>query len=138
STLADPELYALMAARGYDRARLQQGSQLCDNARALYQRQQREYGELRAANKALESDRQQIWDSYMSHLETARVAFRSDLAIRKKLGLANKRKDTQAGWREQARLFYSSALSEPTILRTLNGLAITQEELEENQRQIAI
>jgi hypothetical protein len=137
NTLADPELYAVLAPCGYDTARLREGSLLCEKARASHQHQKGEYGELHAANKALHAARQQIWASYIRHLEIARVAFRNDLAVRDKLGLTARRKDGHAGWLEQARQFYSYALSDAAILRPLSGFGITQVVLEECQRQLA-
>ena len=75
--------------------------------------------------------------SYIRHIEMARVAFKEDLAVRDKLGLAAKRKVAHAGWLEQARQFYSYALSDPAILGPLSKFGITQEVLEESQRQLA-
>jgi hypothetical protein len=136
NTLAVPELYAVLAPCGYDTARLQEGRLLCEKARASYQHQKGEYGELRAANKALDAARQQVRTSYISHVEMARVAFKANLAVRDKLGLTAKRKTGHARWLEQARQFYSCALSEPTILQRLSGFGLTQEILEESQRQL--
>jgi hypothetical protein len=137
NTLADRELYAVLAACGYDTARLREGSQLCEKARASHQRQKGEYGELHAANKALDAARQQVRASYIRHVEMARVAFKDDLAVRDKLGLAAKRKVAHAGWLEQARQFYSYALSDPAILGPLSRFGITQDVLKESQRQLA-
>jgi hypothetical protein len=137
NTLADRELYAVLAPCGYDTARLREGSALCEKARASQQQQKGEYGELRAANKALDTARQQVWASYIRHIEMARVAFKDDLAVRDKLGLPAARKDRQASWLEQARQFYSYALSDPAILGPLSRLGITEEVLEESQRQLA-
>jgi hypothetical protein len=137
NTLATPELYAVLAPCGYDTVRLQEGRLLCEKARASYQHQKGEYGELHAANKALNAARQQIWADYIRHIEMARVAFKNDLAVRNKLGLAAKRKDGHAGWLEQARQFYSYALSDPTILQPLGKFGVTQEMLEDNQHRLA-
>ena len=137
NTLADRELYAVLAPCGYDTARLREGSALCEKARASQQHQKGEYGELHAANKALDAARQQVRASYIRHIEMARVAFKDDLAVRDKLGLPAARKEGHAGWLEQARQFYSYALSDPAILGPLSRFGITQEVLEESQRQLA-
>jgi hypothetical protein len=137
NALADPELQAVLVPCGYDTAQLQEGRLLCEKARTSYQHQKGEYGELHAATKALDEARQQVWAGYIRHIEMARVAFRDDLAVRTKLGLAAKRKVKHAGWLEQARQFYSYALSEPAILQPLGKLGVTQEILEESQRRLA-
>ncbi len=137
NTVVVPELYEVLAPCGYDTTRLQEGRLLCEKARASYQHQKGQYGELHAANKALGAARQQVWAGYIRHIEMARVAFRDDLAVRDKLGLADKRKDGHAGWLEQARQFYSYALSDPAILQPLGKFGVTQELLEENQRRLA-
>ncbi len=137
NTLAVPELYEVLAPCGYDTTRLQEGRLLCEKVRASYQRQKGKYGELHAANKALDAARQQMWAGYIRHIEMARIAFKDDLAVRDKLGLAAKRKDAHAGWLEQARQFYSYALSDPAILQPLSRFGVTQEILEESQGRLA-
>jgi hypothetical protein len=136
NTLADPTLQTTLAAYGYTADRLQQGNALRERARALYERQKSEYGELFAANDALEATQQQAQSTYMCYVKVARVALKNDRGALQKLDLATQRKGSLAGWLAQAHQFYINALSDVPILGKLAEFGITQAMLEAGQRQV--
>jgi len=137
TVLGDPGLQALMAAHGYDAARMRQGQVLREQALALYQQQRAGYGDRFAATDARASAHAQTHAVYMRHVAIARVALRGDRGAAQKLNLATARKRTQAGWLIQAQQFYANALGDSTIAQKLAGYGVAREQLADAQRMVA-
>jgi len=120
--MADPSLQAIMAAYGYDVARMRQGRALREQALALYQQQRTALGDRFAATDARASAHARAHAVYIRHLAVARVALRGDRGAAQKLDLAKSRKRAQAIWQIQAQQFYANALSDSAIVKRLGAI----------------
>ena len=138
TVLGDPGLQAIMAAYGYDAARMRQGQALREQALALYQRQRAALGQRFAATDAHASAQAQAHAIYMRHLAIARVALRGDRGVAQKLDLATARKRTHTGWLIQAQQFYTNALGDSAIVQQLAAYGVPREQLTAAQNQIAM
>jgi hypothetical protein len=119
SALGDPGLQAIMAAYGYDAARMREGQALCEQVLARYQQQRAALGDRYAATDARASAHAQAQAIYIRHVAVTRVALRGDRGAAQKLDLANSRKRTQAGWLMQAQQFYTNTLGDSAIAQKL-------------------
>jgi hypothetical protein len=68
---------------------------------------------------------------------TARVALRGDRGAMRRLDLAARRKQTQAGWLMQAEQFYANAQADQAIVAALASYGVTAQHLGEAQAQVA-
>jgi hypothetical protein len=137
TVVGDPGLQAIMAAYGYDAARMRQGQALREQALALYQQQRAALGERFAATDAHASTHAQAHAIYMRHVAIARVALRGERGAAKKLDLATARKRTQAGWLIQAQQFYANTLGDSATLQKLAAYGVAREQLADAQRMVA-
>jgi len=135
--IGDPSLQAILAAYGYDAARMREGQALREHALALYQRQRAALGDRFAATDARASAQAQAHAIYMRHVAVARVALRGDRGLAQKLDLAAARKRTHTGWLIQAQQFYANALADSAIVQKLASYGVTREQLAATQSQIA-
>lgn len=136
NTLTDPILQGALTTFGYDAERLQEGNQLRENLRTLYQQQSGAYGDLFAAKDELAATQKHAHATYMDYVIVARIAFRRDRGTLQKLALTGSRKQSRAGWLAQAQQFYSNALANPTILEKLAKYGITVAVLEAGKSQV--
>ena len=130
NAMSDVEIKSLIAAFGYDEARMNDGKGLLDAASQLQQVQQKEYGDQFQATDALNSLWAQADADYMRFIKIARVALKSEHALFQKLALNGQRKKSFSGWMAQAKQFYLNALSDPAVIEKLGGYGVTQEKLE--------
>jgi hypothetical protein len=138
TVLRDPGLQAIMAAHGYDAARMRQGQALREQALALYQQQRAALGERFATTDARASAQVQAHAIYMRHGAVARVALRGERGVAQKLDLASARKRTHTRWLIQAQQFYTNALGNSAILQQLAAYGVSREQLTTAQNQVAM
>src|SRR5215216_2491096 len=87
NTLTDPILQGALITFGYGAERLQEGNQLRENLRTLYQQQSGAYGDLFAAKDELAATQKQAHAIYMDYVTVARIALKRDRGAGQKLAL---------------------------------------------------
>jgi len=137
TVMSDSGLQAIMAAYGYDAARMREGQALREQALALYQQQRAALGDRFAATDVRASTHAQAHAVYMRHVAVARVALRGDRGAAQTLDLATSRKRTHAGWLIQAQQFYANALGDSATLPKLAAYGLGRDQLADAQRMIA-
>lgn len=135
--IENAELAKQLAVYGYDADRLTEGKTLCDTAKALHQKQVKEYGEQYDATRELEGTRIKANMVYMKHVKIARVALKNRIGDWDKLQINGKRKKSVSGWLVQASLFYINLLGDEKLLEQMAGYGITAEKLQEGQKLIS-
>ena len=133
---SDPILQEMMAAYGYDAARLQEGRTLLEAARNAQAACAAEYGDQYAATDELSEALEEAQQTYMRHLQVARIAFSDDREVRRALELDGRRKQTLGGWLKQARLFYKNALVDAEAQAALEQFGVTREDLLNTQAKV--
>ncbi len=133
--LGDPQLQAIVAAYGYDAARMREGQALRERALALYQQQRAGFGQRLSATDARTSAQSEAHSAYMRHVAVARVALRGERGAAQALDVAAPRQRRQAGWLLQAQQFYANALGTP-IAQKLAAFGVTRDQLAEAQRLV--
>lgn len=133
NTRGDADVLAALSIFGYDEARLTAGQALYDAAVALVNRQKAGYGEQFEATAAVRA----AWDAadaaYRRTLKVARVAFQDHPKARAALMLNGVRKQSLAGWLEQALAFYGNLLANADLMAGLAELGYDQAKLEAEQ-----
>lgn len=130
NALSDDKVKALLAVYGYDETRLNAGKSLLNTTNQLQQAQQKEYGDQFEATDQLNQTWKKADSDYMKFVKVARIAFKTDYAVHKKLDLGGTRKRTLSGWLGQAKQFYLNALADTAVLEMMTMFGITQEKLE--------
>lgn len=132
----DPELALRMAGLGYDAPALDQGRLLCEQARERQRAQERGYGAKFDATTAVAEARIRAEASFKLMVQVARVALRGERGTLDTLGLGLGSKSTLLAWIDDARRFYTNALSNPEVLHKLTRFNITRELVEAGQRDV--
>jgi hypothetical protein len=82
------------------------------------------------ATKVLKEVSQKAKKVFIQLLQLARLVFKDDPWAARVLGLKGRRKQTIAGWLDEAKQFYTNALNEAKILEQFSSFGITREQLE--------
>jgi hypothetical protein len=125
-----PELAAALATYGYDAARLEEGRRLWAETDALAKRQLLDYGESHGASQDFEAAWTAANTAYIKTLKVARVAFGEDPRAITALKLYGPRKQSVAGWLEQAGTFYANLAAEPELAKRLSRFGYSAAKLE--------
>ncbi|MBU0927082.1 MAG: hypothetical protein KKA67_04995 [Spirochaetes bacterium] len=124
-----PELSGVLEGYGYTEAKLKEGIALVEEADRLAKRKDAEYGEQYEASSALS----RAWSSatvvYSKTLKLARIALGDDAKGVTALRLMGARKQSLAGWYEQAGTFYENILKEPRFVSRMEGFGYTKDKL---------
>jgi len=115
---------------GYTLERLNEGKLKHTQATNLHQQQIKEYGDQTEATDQLKQARATASLSYMNFVKIARITFKNDPGLWKKLELAGSRKSTYSGWIGQAKLLYTNLLTDPEALTKMAKFGTTAEALE--------
>lgn len=136
NALNDADIQAALLPYGYDEARLQEGQALYDTAMSLQRRQEVEYGEQYAATADFNERFEAADLSYMDALKIARIALRDDTGAEQALHLNGRRKESFAGWLQQAQQFYTNALASADVLSAMGRFGFTAEKLQAGLDQV--
>jgi len=110
-----PEIAEVLAGYGYDAARLEEGRRIWNEADALTKKQALEHGGKREASQEFGKTWESAQAAYMKTLKIARVAFGDETKAIAALKLYGPRKQTIAGWLEQAGTLYSNLAGDPAL-----------------------
>ena len=131
------EVGALLLLYGYTPERIDEGKTLCTNATALYQQQIKERGDQTQASSDLNKAIDIANDPYIDQLKIARIVFRNEPGMWTKLELSGKRKCTQSGWINQAKIFYTNLLADEAALSKMAVYGSSVEKLESEAALVA-
>lgn len=135
--LVNAEIRQAVAHFGYDEARLLAGRALYEEAEEGVSGQLRAYGKQYGASQALRVARGRADETYRCTLKIARVAFRDNTMAGGALLLRGPRRQTLAGWLEQAATFYSNLLVTPDLLTAMEGFGFSRAKLEAEAARVA-
>ena len=116
---ADSAVVATLAGFGYDALRLAEGYRLWEEAGAFSRKMTSDRAEKRGAAKDFEVAWTAANSAYIKTLKVARVAFGDDLRAIIALKLYGPRKQSTAGWLEQAHGFYAGLSSDKRFAQAL-------------------
>lgn len=126
-----PEVGPLLAAYGYDAAKLQAGRAKYDQAHALHQAQKEEYAQQHEATRSLQAKWDTANSEYMRLVKVGRVAFQTQGLILEKLGLLGRRKESLSGWLDQASVFFNEALADQSVIAGYAAYGIAEQRLQD-------
>ena len=123
------EIATIMTEFGYDSALIEDGKQLFTKTRQAYDENVREDDETSQAYSDFMEKRNSLEDIYSLHRKKAKVIFRKDLEILKRLSLDGSIPRAYVSWLETAKKFYIEVLADTELQTKLNRLRITAEDL---------
>lgn len=121
----------LFATIGRDADYFQEGRALLEEARALHNRQQAEYGDQYEATNVVYAQREEVHEAYMLHVRLARIAFRGDLSAQGALQLNGERQRAVAAWLDQTLTFYENVLKAEELADRMTAFGVTDAALRE-------
>lgn len=124
-----PELASVLVEYGYDEACFAVGKKLWKEANALAKRKDADYGSQYEATKELNEAWRVAATAYGKTLRIARVAYASDSKAYGTLRLMGPRKQTLAGWYEQAGTLYENLANDPQLAEKLVRFGYTEQKL---------
>ena len=126
---AQPEIATIMAEFGYDAALIEDGKQLFTQTRQVYDLNVKEDDETSQAYSNYTEKRKSLEDTYSLHRKKAKVIFRKDLEIMKRLVLDGSVPKSYVRWLEVAKKFYTEVLADTELQTKLSRLKVTVEDL---------
>jgi hypothetical protein len=129
NAIAVPEIAAALATYGYDAARLEEGRALWFEADSLVKKQSLDAGGRFEATQEFDKAWTQANAAYMKALKVARVAFGEDAKAIAALKLYGPRKQSLAGWLEQAQTFYANLAADSSLAGRLKRYGYDQAKL---------
>ena len=126
---AQPEIATIMAEFGYDAALIEDGKQLFTQTRQAYDLNVKEDDETSQTYSNYTEKRKSLEDTYSLHRKKAKVIFRKDLEIMKRLVLDGSVPKSYVRWLEVAKKFYTEVLADTELQTKLSRLKVTVEDL---------
>ena len=137
NALADPDLVAALAPYGYDEAALQAVQATLDAYEAQMLAQQDRYGRQMEATERFSAAWKAFRDlHYTPHVTLARLVFKKEAGTQHRLGLKGRRATAFGAWVQQARLLYTTALSDTGLQTRLAARGITAAALQAARNEI--
>ncbi len=124
-----PEIATIMAEFGYDSALIEEGKQLFTQTRQAYDLNVKEDDETSQAYSDFNEKRKLLEDTYSLHRKKAKVIFRKDLEIMKRLVLDGSLPRLYVRWVEIAKKFYLEMLADTELQTKLSRLKVSAEDL---------
>ncbi len=123
------EVSNTMAEFGYDEAKITEGKQLLEGTRSAYDFNSQEDNETIAARAGFDSKKMDLEKIYALDRKKAKVVFRNDEVVLKKLGLTGSVPQAYIKWLETMKTFYSGVQADSAIQTKLLTLKITAEHI---------
>ncbi len=124
-----PEIATIMAEFGYDSALIEDGKQLFTKTRQAYDENVKEDDETSQVYSDFMEKRNSLEDTYSLHRKKAKVIFRKDLEILKRLALDGSIPRAYVSWLETAKKFYAEMIADTTLQTKIARLKVTAEDL---------
>jgi hypothetical protein len=129
NALGNDTIKTALALFGYNKAKLNEGKALYEDANGKQNKQKQEYGDQYEASDALDSAMSAANVVYMRHVKIARIALRGQRGSAQALDLDGRRKQTYSGWIGQASVFYANAQADTSVKTALAEFGITKQAL---------
>ena len=126
---AQSEIATIMAELGYDSAMIEEGKQLFTKTREAYDLNVKEDDETSQAYSDFAEKRELLDETYTLHRKKAKVVFRKNLEIMKRLELDDAIPRTYVKWMETVKKFYAEILADTTLQEKIARLKVTVEDL---------
>jgi hypothetical protein len=126
---AQSEIAAIMAEFGYDSAMIEEGKQLFTKTREAYDVNLKEDDETSQAYSDFAKKRELLDETYTLHRKKAKVVFRKNLEIMKRLELDEAMPRVYVKWLEAIKKFYAEMGSDTSLQQKMARLKVTAEEL---------
>ena len=126
---AQTEIATIMAEFGYDSAMIEDGKNLFTKTRQAYDLNVKEDDETSQAYSNYKAKMNQMEDTYSLHRKKAKVIFRKDLEVMKRLVLDGSVPKAYVRWLEIVKKFYSEMLSDTELQTKLSRLKVTADDL---------
>jgi len=126
---AQSEIATIMAEFGYDSAMIEEGKQLFTKTREAYDLNVKEDDETSQAYSDFAEKRELLDETYTLHRKKAKVVFRKNLEIMKRLELDDAIPRTYVKWMETVKKFYAEILADTTLQEKIARLKVTVEDL---------
>lgn len=123
------EIATIMAEFGYDTALIEEGKNLFTQTRQVYDMNVKEDDETSQAYSNFTEKRNSLADTYSLHRKKAKVIFRKEAEIMKRLSLDGTIPAAYVSWLETVKKFYTEVLADTALQTKLSRLKITVEEL---------
>jgi len=136
NSLSDPVIQQAVVRYNYDQAKLQEGATLLADVEALHYRQQTMLAGSLEQTRTVMSAQDAAEKTLKRFIGIARIAFEGQEQILDLLQANTDRKKSFAEWLETGRLFYTSALSLPSVLTEFARYSVTQQDLEAGRNQL--
>ncbi|WKN43911.1 hypothetical protein [Tunicatimonas pelagia] len=105
---SSPELLSLLKEYGYNDKKLREGLKLYNDVEQLNQQQQLANQEAKTTVQSLQATRQQLIDTFQTHLDTARLAYKREADYTDTLSLTQARQKTVPDLLAQTQQFYAN------------------------------
>ena len=126
---AQSEIATIMAEFGYDAALIEEGKQLFTQTREAFDNNQREDDETSQTYSLFIQNRTALAGTYSLHRKKAKVVFRKDLEIMKRLNLDTAIPEAYLKWLETVKKFYTEMLADTALQEKIARLKVTADDL---------
>jgi hypothetical protein len=123
------EIATVMAEFGYDSTAISEGKALYDETRQVYDFNKQEDDETSQAYADFKTKHETLAGTYSLHRKKAKVIFRKEPEILKKLELDGSMPGAYVKWLEMVKKFYSTLANDTSLTDKLVRLKITQEDI---------
>jgi uncharacterized membrane protein YgaE (UPF0421/DUF939 family) len=118
-----------MAEFGYDSAAISEGKKLYDKTRQVYDFNKQEDDETSEAYADFKTKHESLAGTYSLHRKKAKVIFRKEPEVLKKLELDGSMPGAYVKWLEMVKKFYSTLANDTSLADKLVRLRITQDDI---------
>ncbi|MBI9055457.1 MAG: hypothetical protein JEY96_16665 [Bacteroidales bacterium] len=126
---AQAEIATIMSEFGYDATLIEVGKQLFTKTRQAYDLNVKEDDETSEAYSNYKAKMKQMEDTYSLHRKKAKVIFRKDLQIMKRLVLDGSVPKSYVRWLEIVKKFYAEMQSDTELQTKIARLKVTADDL---------
>ena len=123
-----PEIAAKMSELSYDSGKIAEGKALLAQTRQVYDTNNTEEVETTEASEKFKTDRKLLEKTFRRHRRKARVVFRKDPVMQKRLAIDDDVPGAYAKLIETVKVFYNEA-AKPNALDKLARMAITADDI---------
>jgi hypothetical protein len=129
NAISNEEIFKAMAEYGYSKDKLTYAKTLQEEVVKLHNKQKKEYGEQIESTGELDKAQTKANKAYMKSLKIAREALQNHPKSAA-LMLHGERKQTIAGWLEQADAFYTNLTGDNALLTEMSDVGYSKAKLE--------
>jgi hypothetical protein len=132
-----PEVAAEMNELGYDKTKIEEGKNLHASTRNLYDFNKQENAETTEASARFKNAQQTLQSTYTAHRKKAKIIFRDQPEILKRLQLTGTLPQAYIRWLETVKTFYFTLSSDAALLSQMKRLKVDDTQVATAQTQIS-